>query len=269
MNNNKEPWDYNKIISDKNLFYDTVYTPLSKALEILEERQKDENLKKKIEELLNGDVPEGFTVKEKNGYQFRQIATPNYEGQWFIKITKAFGLGTNFCEFHEDKFTTNNSFKLSLGQLKIHSGFCKKGEPIIEKINIIDIKKNDGKKLKEINTTWGKSLISFHKESFSAYGLVSDINFFDLSKWHENHNDNAIDNYINIFLLFITHGILFENFLIDGTEKQLTERVILPALQRVVDATGLKPLIVPVPPMDKEFDNFIVYHLPLIKKVIQ
>lgn len=266
---NTEAWDYNKIVSDKELFYKTIYTPLSDALKILEERQKDESLRKKIEELLERDIPECFNTKEKNGYQFRQIATPNYEGQWFIKITKAFDLGTNFCEFKEDKFTTNNNFKLSLGQIKIHSGFDCSGNPIIEKNNIIDIKENDGKKLKDIVTNWGESLSDFHRKSFEVYNILEGIKFHDLSSWHKNHNDNSIDNYVSIFLLFITHGILFENFLIDGSEKLLTERVILPALERVTALTGLKPLIVPVPPMDKEFDDFIVYHLPLIKKIIK
>lgn len=264
-----EIWDYNKIISDKEIFYKTIYTPLSDALKILEERQKDENIRKKVEAFLDGDIPKCFTTKEKNGYQFRQIATPNYEGQWFIKITKAFDLGTNFCEFKKDKFTTNNNFKLSLGQIKIHSGFDKEGKAIIEKKNIIDIKENDGKKLQDVCTNWGEPLLDFHRKSFNLYGLSEGIKFHDLSEWHEDHNSNSIDNYVSIFLLFITHGILFENFLIDGKEKLLTERVILPALEKVIKITGLKPLIVPVPPMDKEFDEFIVYHLPLIKKVIK
>ena len=49
--------DYNKIISSRNIFNQTVYTPLSEAIRLLEERQKDHKLIAKIEKLLNGDIP--------------------------------------------------------------------------------------------------------------------------------------------------------------------------------------------------------------------
>ena len=41
--------DYNKIMSDRNIFNQIVYTPLSEALKILDERQKDKKLVTKVE----------------------------------------------------------------------------------------------------------------------------------------------------------------------------------------------------------------------------
>jgi len=41
--------DYEKIMSDRNIFNQTVYTPLSEALKILDERQKDKKLVTKVE----------------------------------------------------------------------------------------------------------------------------------------------------------------------------------------------------------------------------
>ena len=41
--------DYNKIMSDRNIFNQIVYTPLSEALRLLDERQKDKKLMAKVE----------------------------------------------------------------------------------------------------------------------------------------------------------------------------------------------------------------------------
>ena len=41
--------DYSKIMSDRNIFNQIVYTPLSEALKILDERQKDKKLVTKVE----------------------------------------------------------------------------------------------------------------------------------------------------------------------------------------------------------------------------
>src|SRR3989344_6431539 len=109
--------DYNKIMSDHNLFNQVVYTPLSEAIKILEERQKDKDLKFKIEKFLNNNIPAPLKKAGKHGVQFRQIATPNHDVHWFVELTKDHGLTTVFFEYHKDKFTSNNEFKHSLGQL--------------------------------------------------------------------------------------------------------------------------------------------------------
>lgn len=261
-------FDSNKIIEEKNLFYKMVYTPLSEAIKILEERQKDLILIKKIEKLMNGDIPEPFRKIEKCGYQFRQIATPNFEAQWFIKITQGCGLKTVFCEYHEDKFVSKNNFKLSLGQIKIYSGVNIKGEDVIEKINIIDTVKNDGKRLKDIKTNWSEPLTSFHRSLFDSYGLNKNIVFYDISDWFNRNGSHACDYYYKMLLFFVVHGILFENFLITGTENEFTKNIFLPAYKKVIKLTGLKPLIVPIPPMDAEYDEYVVYHPQEIKKII-
>jgi hypothetical protein len=41
--------DYDKIMSDRNIFNQIVYTPLSEALRLLDERQKDKELMAKVE----------------------------------------------------------------------------------------------------------------------------------------------------------------------------------------------------------------------------
>ena len=59
-----ETMDYEKIMSDRKLFNKTVYTPLSQALKILEERRQDKVLVAKIKELLKNDIPDFLLDKK-------------------------------------------------------------------------------------------------------------------------------------------------------------------------------------------------------------
>jgi hypothetical protein len=243
-------------MSDRKLFNETVYTPLSEAIKILEERQKDKKLVKKIEELLNNDIPEPFKKIGKYGVSGKQVATPNHDTRWFIELTKDHGLKTVFYEYHKDKFISKNSFKHSLGQLHIHEEKTnRKGNHIEEKITIIDFNKNDGKLLKDVVTVWGEPLIDFHKRLFQATGHnLLDFVFYDSSDWLKRNGEIAKTYYEKDLLIYICHGILFENFLLEGEEGEFTKDILLPALEKVVQLTGLKPLIVPIPPMDTEED---------------
>lgn len=262
--------DFNQIMSDKNLFYKTIYTPLSEALKILEERQKDEDLIQEIEKLLDGNIPEPLREVGKNAVQFRQIATPNVDCEHFISIAKSFDLQPVFFEYFEDKFTSNNEFKHSLGQLRIHDGINRYGMFNSEKITILDFNKYNGKKFKEILTLKSEPLIDFHRGLFDVLGFKKEnFKFHDASLWFEKNGKKAEKYYANFFLLFVAHGILFENFLMNGTEGDFSKKIVLPALEEVERLTGLKPLIVPIPPMDiEEEEHWIAYH-PKIKKYIK
>lgn len=254
--------DSNLIMKDKNIFYEMVYTPLSEAIKILEERQKDKKLIKKIEKILLNNIPEPLKKIDKNGVIFRQVATPNYEIRWFIELTRDHNLKTNFFEYYSDKFTSNNCYKHSLGQLIIHKDKKnKKGENIEEKITIIDFAKYDGKKLKEVLTLWGEPMINFHKRLFNVVFLDNkNFNFYEASDWLKLGGNKAIDYYTNFILLFICHGILFENFLFCGDEGDFTKKILLPSFKKAFSLAGVKPLIVPIPPMDSDIEEDIHWH---------
>ena len=262
--------DYNAIMSDKKLFYSTVYTPLSKALKILKEREKDKSLKMKIEKILNGNIPEPLRESNKNGIHFRQIATPNLEVHWFTELTKDHGLKSVFFEYHRDKFTSNNAIKHALGQLRIHPKINKNGDYIEEKVTIFDFNKYNGKPLKDIITFWSEPLIDFHKRLFGVCGYAKDnLCFYDASEWFKKNGPKAVDYYTNFILLFIYHGILFENFLFSGSEKEFTRKIFLPAFEKASNLAGVKPLIVPIPPMDNEADIHWISYDKKIKPLIK
>lgn len=260
--------NHSKIISDRNLFNSYVYTPLSEALKLLEERRNNPELVKKVEELLNGDIPE-VLKKRLCAIQFRQIVTPNNDTKSFIKISKNFDLTPVFMEYHNDKFSSNNSFKRSLGKIQLQGPVNKQDEYRIEKINIMDFNKHNGKPLKEVITFWGESLIHFHRRLFN----LSEINdltchFYDMSNWVKNHGSEPKEYYKNFLLLFLCYGILFDNFPSMGTDSFFSKEIILPAIDYVKKTTGQKPLIVPIPPMDMDDDEYWTLYSENFKDII-
>ena len=171
MNNMIKIGDYNKIMSDRNIFNQIVYTPMSEALLLLDKRRKDLELITKVEKLLKGDIPEIFKNNKKYAVLFRQIATPNYETKRFIALAKENNLHPVIFEYHDDLFSPdNNQFKYSLGILPIHKII--KNKPSLhlkEYIRIVDFNKHKGKKMKEVLTAWSEPLIDFHKFLFSNH----------------------------------------------------------------------------------------------------
>lgn len=262
--------DYNEIMSDRNIFNKVVYTPLSEALQLLEKRQKDVELIAKIEQLLDGNIPEVLKNIDKYAVQFRQIATPNHEAKHFLNISKENNLKPIFFEYLDDKFTSNNEFKHSLGQLHLQSPMDKNGNHPIEKITIVDFNKHNGKKLADVRTLWDDTLSNFHRKLFNDNGYnIADLIFYDASLWFKNNGNKAIGYYSNFLLLFVVHGILFENFLTSkDSEGDFSRDVILPAIEKIFDLTGLKPLIVPLEPIDMENDKHWISHNKDIKNFI-
>lgn len=259
--------DYNTIMSDRNIFNQIVYTPLSEALRLLEERQKDPVLMAKIENILKGNIPEILKHK-KCGVICRQIATPNNETRMFVSIVKDNNLFPVLLEYHNDKFTSNNAYKHSLGVLHVGTHNANREESAVEKINIIDFNLNDGKKFKDISTLWGDKLVDFHRNLFHKHGM-DDLEFQDVSVWLKDNGGDAVKYYTNLLILFICHGILFENFLISkDKEGSFTQNIVLPAIEKAINLTGVKPLIVPLEPLDLEADDYWLQHLSTIKENI-
>lgn len=263
------PFDYNKIMSDRELFNKTVYTPLSEAVKILEERQKDKELVKKIEDLLGGDIPEPLRKLDRYGINSKQVATPNHDTIWFLKLCEQYDLKSFFYEYLDDKFVSNNSFKHSLGQIRINNGQNKNGEYNLEKITIVDFNKYNGKSLKDVFTLSNKPLIQTHREIFSFLKLnLDNYIFFDGSDWLKKQGGDAKIYYKKDILLYICHGILFENFILSGEDKKFSEEILLPAIENCIKLTGLKPLIVPIPPMDIEEEEFWISYNYKVKEFL-
>lgn len=79
---------------------------------------------------------------------------------------------------------------------------------------------------------------------------------FDASSWFRSQGTTASEYYLAFLLLFVRHGILFENFLLDRRELSFTENVVLPTLAAIRNELGLKPLIVALEPTEVEEDRY-------------
>ena len=260
--------DIEELISDREKFNAFVYTPVEEAVEELQKRNRDKSLKEKIRSLLGDAIPEPLE-NDIRGVLFRQVATPNYELRRFVSIIDAIGLKPLFWEYHQDKFVAKNEVKYYLGMLAFFLKRGKKGGLVCEYEKIIDFNSSNGKKLSEVKTVWDQDLISFHHSLFNTtYRVFSPEVFFDASDWLKNHGGTALDYYKNYLMLFITHGILFENVMLDSKEISFTREIFLPAFIDVMKRTGSKPIIVALEPTEIETDEFWMCHPHSSKELV-
>ena len=248
------------LVLDQNKFDNFVYTKsLEEAVEILKQRRKDTALLKKVRNALSDvGIPEPF-IDTPRLVIFRQLATPNLEMSRFIMAVDAVGMEPLFLEYFDDKFTPNNELKKYLGKIAFYEGVGKKGGDKITYNHVIDFNKSNGKKIGEVETIWGTPLKDFHHSLFNiGYSHIKESHFYDGSNWFKKAGNNAKNYYHKLMILFLTEGILFENFSIDQntTEHNFSKEVFLPAFIAVYKKFGIKPLIVPLTPTSIENAEF-------------
>ncbi len=257
-------YDIDKLISNRQEFNSLVYTPIENAIELLDVRLKNCDLVTKVDKYLNGNIPD-IMRNGSTAVIFRHVITPNYEINRFLSVPDATSLKAVFWEYHNDKFTSNNPLKHSLGKMGFRHGVGKKGGQIISFENVIDFNQYNGKKIKEIRTLWDQSLIDFHHQILenSFPGLSESL--FDASNWFHENGGVAREYYRKYLALFITHGILFENLMLEGEELDFIKNKFLPAFFEVWDKIGEKPLIVALEPTEIEGDDFWIHHPSHVK----
>ena len=252
--------DIEKLVADRAAFNSLVYTSIDDAIEELKNRWEDKDLAQKILKYTNKNIPkplmQGFCA-----VLFRQVVTPNYELRRFMAVPDTYDLKPVFWEYHNDKFTSNNPIKHSLGKIPVCSGIGKKGGKKISYETIIDFNNSNGKKLKEVETLWGESLISFHHRLLALVVPESYKYLFDASPWFAKNKNLAHEYYKNYIALFVRNAILFENFVLkEEDELEFTKKVFLPAFFEAWRVLGRKPLIVALEPTSIEDDIFWFCH---------
>lgn len=242
------------LVSDKEAFNTYVYTSLADAVTQLKERSKIPNAS------LTEIVPDQM-LKKKRAVLFRQILTSNYESRRFLNLVEASELEPLFYEYYGDKFTSNNDYKHSLGRMFFFKGIGKNGGTQIHSRTVLDFNTANGKKICDLKTLWGESLIDFHHSLFkSCFMNLPEEDFFDASAWFKAHGESA-DKYYELFLsLFVQHAILFEDFMLNEKELSFTKDIFLPAFISVEKKTGKKPLIVSLEPTQIEDARFWLCH---------
>jgi hypothetical protein len=257
---------------NSKLFNDFVYTPLNQIRSELDVNCSNTKISDYIKRELPIGPPE-FLNGKKFAFLSRDLATPNYETLRFLSAVDVLGdLTPLFWEYYMDKFTPNvNIYKYSLGKLTFYKGLSNNGNENLSRISVVDFNIYNGKRISEINTLWGQSLIDFHHELIEHTQLkifTKEVKFFDASSWYlKSGNADVSVYYKHIMILFLTHGILFDDFLLhDPGELPFIKEVFLPAFIAIYKETGRKPLIVKLDPTDMEGKNFwFYYHYDYIK----
>ena len=246
-----------ELIEDRDYFNSFVYTPIDQAIKELETRKDNVSLSDHINKCMPNGIPSIFNGW-RNAILGRQLATPNFELKKFDSVVNQLpGFKKTTIVMHKDKFTPgNNVTKYHLGKIVFSNGSIQSGT---KSIMAVDFNENAGKKISEVKTIWGQSLIDFHNElmDYSLLNTSSPIQQFEGSEWLSQLGKSAKEYYPKLLLLFLQNGLLFENFLLkEKFESTFTRDIFLPAFLKIIEETGKKPLIVSFLPMETEVDNF-------------
>ncbi len=242
------------------------------AIAELEHRQKDINLRKKINEYHNNDIPP-YLSGEPALYLARHIATPNFETLRFIHLIGSLGYKVIISQDSRGLFVSQNLIKRALCKLPICKRITQKDDKVNELYeynNIIDFQLSDGKPFEEITTTWNEPLMDFHQRLFGEFG-IHDIYFPDDASWIDRHHrGNLAEHYKDLLSLFVTHGVFFENYNLDDEhEIEFVEEILKPACEHVENTFGYKPIIAQIFPTEMESYLFwISYPLKVQSAII-
>ena len=234
-------------------------TPYTQALEEIEIRAGNEELKAKVLEYLSNDLPECMQQDPVLDLA-RHVATPNFETLRFIHLLEPLDLDIVISQDSKDRFVPANMLKKSLAKMPICTRIQQSEGRFNEQyqnISIIDFASAQGKPFTEIETLWGEPLIDFHNSLFVSF-TKSNVHIVDDAAWIDrNHRGNLLEHYKKFLALFLVHGILFEDYLVEDEEEEFFKTEILgPAFTFVEKTFGYRPLIVQLTPTSVESERF-------------
>lgn len=237
-----------------------ILTPYPQVVEELRERIKNHWLREKIERHYGSSFPEYFKDPP-HLYLIRHIASPNFETLRFLHLVEPLGIPPIISQDPLDKFTSNNELKHALGKLPVCTEVSTKKNKYsecFENITVVDFNSANGKNLRDVRTVWGESLIQFHNNLFRQIAPNTSFQIHDESVWLPSRvRGNPLEYYKYLLPLFITHGILFEDYIEkDRGEIQFLKSVIVPAFRYVEKQFGLRPLITHLVPTSLESQRF-------------
>jgi hypothetical protein len=252
---------------DGKLNLENFYTPLSEARKEIWRRWNDDKLRKKVEDFLEGYVPNVFS-EEPKAILFRYIATPDFEYSRARDLSDEIGLKLLYLEYLGDKFCTINPDKRTLGRMIFFHAKNINGDNIISKKNIFDLAQNDGKPFEEIITFSGINLVDFHHQLFKSYFWNSD--FWDITNFAKQRGKNASETYPFFLSLFACFGVLFEAYDINHSKEEyrFVDKVVCPAFNRISKTLGVNPIIVRLYTNGDEGNGFWSYYPEFLKNSI-
>lgn len=238
---------------------DDLLTPFPDVIDELKRRAEDPELRAQVCEYLGEDFPSYF----KDGpvlYMARHVATPNFETLRFVHLVESLGMKTVIGQDTKDRFVPHNDLKHALGKLPVCLGIAKKDgthDERYQKLTIIDFNTTSGKPFDLIKTLWGQPLVEFHTELLRTF-VDSAVAVEDDAAWiDDNHRGSLIDHYKKFLALFVVHGVLFEEYLVeDKHEGKFVTEVLRPTFAFVEKKFGYRPLITKLTPTSVESPDY-------------
>ena len=227
-----------------------IYTTLSDASGEIWKRWNNKELRKKVEDYLQ-EMPSPFGI-EPRAVLARHVTAMNFEYLRFIELAEMVKLKPVNLEYITDKYVFENLTKRFLCKLPI----ARKNKSSFYYRDIINFEESEKKKICDIDTLWGENIVNFHHDILRRNS--KEIEVCDISEWYCKKGSRA-RSYMKYYMaLFICHGVLFENYLtcLDNDESEFTKKIVIPAIKEVEEYFGVKPLIVPLVPINEETELY-------------
>ena len=242
-----------------------IYTPIEEAGKILQERWNNVELRKKVSDFLNGDIPDLMETTP-HTCMVRHLASPDAEFRRFLELSDKVGLSPICLEYLQDKFVSNNEDKYYFGRMLFDFGVGKKGGRRLDPINIIDFNTSNGKRFCDLKTLWNENFVDFHHKLLNE-SVPNRVEIQDFSEWFKRNGGSANKYYEKYLSLFVCYGILFENFLLSGEEAELTKNLVINNIEKIKEKFGYTPIIVKVDDTS-EGDQYWYSYQDFLKKIV-
>ncbi|MCX5905583.1 MAG: hypothetical protein NTV89_19405, partial [Proteobacteria bacterium] len=229
-----------------------LYVSLDEARAELHKRWQDKKLKHQIETDLGNNFWPQFRNKPRS-LLIRFVLSPENKFIFFIKCAHYVNAAPLVFEFTGDAFIAVNDDKRGLGRCCVYSGQNAATKKLVD---LIDFPSNEKRKIKEVTLKNGELLVAFHHSLLSLLHYPVDLH--DMTAWF-NGIGKPIEFYYPYLLHFVAHGVLFEVFFQEKREREIsfTNKNVLPAINKIEQKYGLKPLIVRLYPENPtELEDF-------------
>ena len=229
-----------------------LYTPLEEAVAELHRRRADKALCRAVEDNRRHHPPT-FLKCEPMAVLWRNVITPGLEFSRFMALARESGLRPLCLEYTRDKFAPQNPDKHMYGMMRFR---LPGGD---RRLKVVDFCTMAGLPLDEVRCKSDQAIVDFHHQLLERVspGRVP----VDISTWFREAAREQL-YYLEYLSLFITSGILFENFFLDDPEeRRFAEERMFPSLARVVEIYGVKPLIVRLFTPEEEREPWL-WHYP-------
>jgi hypothetical protein len=245
----------------------TIYTPFNRLKNEIQARWSNQELKSRVTSFL-GNGFEQIIGTEPCAVICRSIATPNLELDRYLRLSKSLELRPVILEYH-DKFVAKNAEKYHLCKLTFFDR-RKDGSLMPSKsYKVINFNTQEGKKIDQVRTLWGESIVDFHHDILIKKYSHLQGNISDITDWFNQNRYLTKYYYLHFLSMFIRNAVLFDNFLVEDPEEcSFFLQKVLPSFRKAEQMYGYKPLIYPALPQKRASEKYWYSYPTGIRKSI-